>query len=641
MADKTVKTRIQIKRETESSWNTASTSATPFKPLDGELIYYKDKKLLKIGNGTNTPKDLPVLADGCTKDYVSTELGKLKFAGASTQGGAATSAAKLTNTSRIGGPTNPVYFSASGVPVACDSLPYATGSDGIADAARMLVDDNDAALNEGYDDAATNPKHQPVYFKDGIPVAFDPGHAAAADTAGDRPAKGAYRILKSNAIINDNHGVGTENQPIYIDSAGLPQKCTGITIPVDTPVNIAKQLQTGTKFTFNNGAISAPDFVFNGSANADGTQKTINIAATSVDESYLAWGSKNLAHKVSPLDASISDMHRANRFAFMKPEMINISYARGTDTTFTNYSTNAENKVKLVSGIHSDSIYSGKRTTGSVVGDRVRVELSSKYIYDQTNNKSYNIYCTLRKLLINVSVTNSTASVKVEAKPFNSTDLLDCGTFQISGWSGWNSIPTRCTNTDSNTHKQYLRFGNTNSGYQSSDYIEKLILTFTVDAVNSSKTSNYICVHNIVAIADTSWSAESNMARNGHMYTWDANQNVTFPGSITSAAGFKGTAEVATKLGTVDVGGEKNEDTGILPGRDADDIPIFLKGGVPTPCKRIPTILTGSTAPSDSVGKDGDMYLMPYATNIPAIYSGTTIPDHSIGVNGDIYILYE
>ena len=41
------------------------------------------------------------------------------YAGSSSAGGAATSAAKLTNTSAIGSSTQPVYFSSSGVPVAC------------------------------------------------------------------------------------------------------------------------------------------------------------------------------------------------------------------------------------------------------------------------------------------------------------------------------------------------------------------------------------------------------------------------------------------------------------------------------------------------------------------------------------------
>ncbi len=45
--------------------------------------------------------------------------GDTKYAGSSSAGGAATSAAKLTNTAKIGTLTNPVYFTANGVPDAC------------------------------------------------------------------------------------------------------------------------------------------------------------------------------------------------------------------------------------------------------------------------------------------------------------------------------------------------------------------------------------------------------------------------------------------------------------------------------------------------------------------------------------------
>lgn len=51
-------------------------------------------------------------------DSLNTWTTTLKYAGASTQGGAATSATKLTNTSNIGDTNLPVYFNASGVPVA-------------------------------------------------------------------------------------------------------------------------------------------------------------------------------------------------------------------------------------------------------------------------------------------------------------------------------------------------------------------------------------------------------------------------------------------------------------------------------------------------------------------------------------------
>lgn len=52
-------------------------------------------------------------------------------------------------------------------------------------------------------------------------------------------------------------------------------------------------------------------------------------------------------------------------------------------------------------------------------------------------------------------------------------------------------------------------------------------------------------------------------------------------------------------------------------------------------------ILTGINAPSNDLGKDGDLYIMPHDERIPTIYSGTTIPNAAVGIDGDIYILYE
>lgn len=52
-------------------------------------------------------------------------------------------------------------------------------------------------------------------------------------------------------------------------------------------------------------------------------------------------------------------------------------------------------------------------------------------------------------------------------------------------------------------------------------------------------------------------------------------------------------------------------------------------------------VLTGISAPSNDLGKDGDLYIMPHDERIPTIYSGTTIPNAAVGIDGDIYILYE
>lgn len=52
-------------------------------------------------------------------------------------------------------------------------------------------------------------------------------------------------------------------------------------------------------------------------------------------------------------------------------------------------------------------------------------------------------------------------------------------------------------------------------------------------------------------------------------------------------------------------------------------------------------ILTGINAPSNDLGKNGDLYIMPHDERIPTVYSGTTIPNAAVGIDGDIYILYE
>lgn len=608
MANKTVKTRLQIKHDTSTNWGKAT-----FNVLDGELIYYTDTKQLKIGDGTKTPKDLPVYADGVTQE----DLDGLLFAGSDSHGGAANSAKKLTNTTKIGSATEPVYFSASGVPVKCGTLPYAAASTpgGAASSAEKL----DLSADVG---TTANP----VYFHDGVPVETNIPWAKGA-TTGDRPALYANKIIKGNVASGVDHHVGGSIKPIYIDTNGVPQECTGISSEISYDGVAAKATQLEYSTTFNlTGAVNATGVSFNGQPKTDSgglnpSNNTANINVTNLKEAYLAWGGKNINGSVTPLDTAISDVHRANRFAFMKPEMISISYAQANGN-FIDYGASDTNKVKLVSGIQT-AFNSGNRTTNNVVGDKVRIEISSKYV--DSSNKKFDIYCVLRKLLIYVSTTRTTASVTVQAKPFNSSTPYECGTFSISGWSGWNSIPVACSTKS--THKNGLYFGNTNTGYATSDYIEKLILTFNIDAVNSSSTTNYVCVHNIIAIGDTCWSTVSDFAKNGHMYTWDENKNVVFPGSIAATNGFRGTADVATKLGTANVGD--------------DDEPIYLKAGVPTKGKRIPSILTGTTAPTASLGQNGDIYLMPYANNMPAIYSGTAAPASTLGVDGDIYILYE
>lgn len=58
---KKLNARLVQKSDTSANWNTASTAANPFIPLNGELIVYTDLNKVKIGNGTDVVGDLPFL----------------------------------------------------------------------------------------------------------------------------------------------------------------------------------------------------------------------------------------------------------------------------------------------------------------------------------------------------------------------------------------------------------------------------------------------------------------------------------------------------------------------------------------------------------------------------------------------------
>lgn len=60
MAEKTVKSRVQVKRGTSADW----ALATNFYPLEGEIIFYSDLNKIKVGNGNTLVKDLPFIGAG-------------------------------------------------------------------------------------------------------------------------------------------------------------------------------------------------------------------------------------------------------------------------------------------------------------------------------------------------------------------------------------------------------------------------------------------------------------------------------------------------------------------------------------------------------------------------------------------------
>ena len=276
------------------------------------------------------------------------------------------------------------------------------------------------------------------------------------------------------------------------------------------------KLSTGRKISLGT-AVDSTATEFDGS-------KDITIPINSVSASYLSWGGRSIAEAISPIDAALSYMHSANRLQFAKPDGITIEYSTNGGSTWTDYGASNSQKISLVSGLQT-SLPLGKRTSDTTaITDALRITL---------NASNCNVYTIGRTLLINFTTGGATGSkVKIETSTIGApTTFTDRGSYNISGWSGWNSYPIDIGAFG----------GNPTQTYQ----IDSIRLTFTIDG--ASVYGGRAAVLNLLLFGEATWATPSNMAHTGHLYSWDVNQNAIFPAGIT-ATSFNGNATSASKV---------------------------------------------------------------------------------------------
>lgn len=339
----------------------------------------------------------------------------------------------------------------------------------------------------------------------------------------------------------------------------------------------ATKLQTARKIKLTGDA--SGEASFNGTADAsiaveipdlDTLGESIDTINRSLNkEAYLTWGGKNLSGSVSPVDAASSYLHSANRFQFAKPAGIIVEYSRDNGSTFTNYDISDNTKIRLVSG-NGASLYIGQRSgtsssvTVNTVQDQLRVTL---------NATNMGVYTRLRKLLININTNYSKGcKLKIEkAMKGSETTFTAIGTYDISGWSGWNSIPIDAP------------FG---GGSNQTSNIAILRLTFSITSITAGNYNNALTLLDILGIGDTYWAHPSNMAKTGHLYSWDASQNASFPAdvSVTNNLNVGGTGSITgntTIGGTLGVTGAATFTNTITAGADiTSDGSISAEGSI-------------------------------------------------------------
>lgn len=309
-----------------------------------------------------------------------------------------------------------------------------------------------------------------------------------------------------------------------------------------------------------------------GSVNFDGSA-SVTLPVTGVKEAYLSWGGKNIAGNISPIDAAASSLHSANRLQFAKPAGITIEYSNNGGTTWTDYGASDAGKIRLVSGI-GNSYTIGKKTADITTSDQLRITL---------NATNMGLYTYAVKFLINVSTNGATGcQCKVERAMKGSEDTFSTvGTYSVSGWSGWNSIPV------SNA------FG---GGATQTSNVAVFRFTFSITGLNSSY-SNALSVLDMVLLGYTYWSYPSTMAKTGHLYSWDYNQNATFPAKVSAPGGFEGSLTGTATKATQDGNGNIITATYATKSENADTLST-AKAYTDTKISNLGTVLTykGSVA---------------------------------------------
>lgn len=240
--------------------------------------------------------------------------------------------------------------------------------------------------------------------------------------------------------------------------------------------------------------------------------------AGSVYESSIKFGNTNIAGDVTPIDMAMSSKHNPNRLAFGNPNGVTIEYSRDGGATWTDYGATAQQKLALYSG-QTHAFYAGNRTANTSLQDRLRITL---------NAREMGVYTNPKKLLLNVSISGTSGATMLmeRARVGSNTSFESYGTYDIQGQSGWNSIP--------------LNWGTFGGGENQGDNWSVMRLTFTPTGYYPGyEDQGFFHVMDIALHGSTDWSTPSEMARTGHIYSYDVNQNVTFPNQVTVNGGLR------------------------------------------------------------------------------------------------------
>ncbi len=274
-----------------------------------------------------------------------------------------------------------------------------------------------------------------------------------------------------------------------------------ITIPYSTNSGTASKLGSSTV-----GASNRPIYLNAGTP-----------AVTSPGEAFLSWGGQNFSGSYGPIDAAMVDELGACRTMFAKAAGIIVEYSTDSGATWQDYGLTDTQKLQIFS--NGGYFYTGKNSTsgGGSANNMLRVTLRTS---------AAGIYTVLNKFVIYVSTSGSqgcycTIRCRTQQNYENNVDtwVTFANQVPITGWSGYNVINVSGITT----------YGNT----KNSQYGE---LQFIFGCTSYSGSYTGLMIYKILGFGGVGWTTPSNMAKTGHLYSFDADQNAYFPAKVTATS---------------------------------------------------------------------------------------------------------
>lgn len=239
------------------------------------------------------------------------------------------------------------------------------------------------------------------------------------------------------------------------------------------------------------------------------------LGVTRQGEATLTWGGKNLNGYVGPVGASLSAEHSANRLAFINGDALTIEYSKDDGTTWNDYGLTANQKSWLCTYKKDIPIGRVDRSEKYTTNSKTRITIFAQPYF----------YTDPKKLLVNVSVSGRTELLIEYKKGIENAEWETYSTTEVSGWSGWNDIDLQLSSlgggSNQTENKWYLRMTfsmkSVKEGYEKDADVLGLRLFGLNDWGSASKNAG-----------------KGDLSSTGHVYSYDADANVTFPNGVNA-----------------------------------------------------------------------------------------------------------